>query len=233
MIIKEHKICKNKIHIHFLESITDSRFTPIVYIPGLLGTAEHFREEMKLFYPRKCIAISLRGRGKSDVPDQGYSLSDHVSDIKSVISHCGLQKFILMAYSMGVPYAIEYAWQNIDKVKGLMLLDYPARLPKIFEKWVERAIMQFGNSVEKFAKAYQKESKEIELWDRLSEIHCPVYVFRGGKKDALINDDFEEKYRKNTQKLTFIKFEDSGHELWKPDHKKFTDSILVFINKTE
>jgi pimeloyl-ACP methyl ester carboxylesterase len=123
MSIRESAVKNKDVRIHYLVKDSESNLTPLVYIPGMLGSAEVFVSEMESLSPRKCISISLRGRGKSDVPSTGYSLIDHVSDIESVVNDCNLNKFVLMAYSMGVPYAIEFVAKNSSLIEGLIILE--------------------------------------------------------------------------------------------------------------
>jgi len=39
---------------------------------------------LEYLLPRRCVALSFRGRGNSDTPTNGYDLQDHILDIKSV-----------------------------------------------------------------------------------------------------------------------------------------------------
>jgi pimeloyl-ACP methyl ester carboxylesterase len=96
-----------------------------------ISSAGLYVREIQSLMPRRCIAVSLRARGKSDAPETGYTFEDHVSDIDSVIHHSELKNYCIIAYSMGVPYAIEHAARNTSKVKGLVIGDYKARAPAI------------------------------------------------------------------------------------------------------
>ena len=80
------KFTNTDINIHYIET-TDHviGLLPLVYIPGALGNAEQFIEEMKSIFPRHCISISLRGIGKSDAPLKGYTFEEHILDISAVI----------------------------------------------------------------------------------------------------------------------------------------------------
>ncbi|MBD8031971.1 MULTISPECIES: alpha/beta fold hydrolase [Solibacillus] len=62
------KFTNTGINIHYIETndhVPD--LLPLVYIPGALGNAEQFIEETKSFFPRHCISLNLRGRGKIGV----------------------------------------------------------------------------------------------------------------------------------------------------------------------
>jgi pimeloyl-ACP methyl ester carboxylesterase len=222
------------VKIHYLDNESQDLHTALVYVPGMLGTAEEFTDEMEVFSPRRCISMSLRGRGKSDVPKNGYSLIDHASDIKEVIKECKLQKYIVMAYSMGVPYTLEFASQNTNSIKGLILLDYPSYLPKMSQEWKNNIVDRFGPSIETFAEAIHNESVHMELSDRLEKINCPTLVIRGMKDGGRIKEKDVKIYEEFVDdKLTLIEFKESGHELWEPSYDRFISTIKEFINNVD
>jgi pimeloyl-ACP methyl ester carboxylesterase len=145
MKMMENKDCfanSQNTNIHYLDSASDGNkeTTPLVYVPGVFGFAEQFRDEMLLISNRRCVSISLRGRGKSDAPSNGYSIEEQVSDIEAVVKQSGVQYFCLMAYSMGVPFALKYAIENSSYIKGLILCDYPASYPKLTNTWSTNVI---------------------------------------------------------------------------------------------
>ncbi len=111
-----------------------SALVPVAFIPGFLGSAENYRREMDSLPERRCVAVSLRGRGLSDAPEAEYSFEDHVSDIEAFVDQVGLQGFCLCAYSVGVAYAIGFASSHPGLLAGLILADYSAHYPKVREQ---------------------------------------------------------------------------------------------------
>jgi len=83
----------------------------------MLGQAENFKREMQDFKTRKVISISLGGCGKSSAPC-GYLFDNHYSDVEAVIEDSDLYGFYLMAYLIGVPYAINASLNYPNKVNG-------------------------------------------------------------------------------------------------------------------
>jgi hypothetical protein len=83
------------VKLHYLDSGGEdvSLLVPAVFIPGAIGSAELYLREIQSFAPRRCIAVSLRGRGKSDAPEKGYTFEDHVSDIDSIIQYSELKNY--------------------------------------------------------------------------------------------------------------------------------------------
>src|SRR5207244_9736399 len=114
-------------------------------------------------YTRRTVAISLRGRGKSDGPEHGYSFEDHVSDVSTTVTELGLNSFCLMAYSMAVPYAISFAIRNPLILRGLIIGDYPARYPAFRPQWIQRALTVNppDRARPNVVRALQAESTEI------------------------------------------------------------------------
>lgn len=234
----DNQVNNNGVIIHYLESKSESEInqkSPLVYIPGMLGFAEQFLDEMNEFKPRKCVAMSLRGCGKSSVPLTGYSFDDHFSDVEAVINNCGVSEFYLMAYSMGVPYAINAALKQPDKIKGLIICDYPPRMPQLPKDWVQKVLSNsvVEKSKKHFVTALQQELKETDLTNQLDHIKCPVLVIRGLKEDAMLKNKYLEEYKDRLINLEIVEFKDSGHQLWIPNYERFINVIKDFMEKFE
>jgi pimeloyl-ACP methyl ester carboxylesterase len=218
------------IRLHYLESNATSSgiFTPLVLVPGALQAADVYLREMESLAPRRCVSISLRGRGKSDTPETGYKLEDHVADIEAVIKDSGLVGFCLMAYSMGVPYAVEYASRHPVPLKGLILGDYRAHYPAMGPKWVDYE-MSFPGTKLKAAQGMQRESADLPLWDCLSRIECPTLIMRGGASDSLLPEEEARKYLQQLRTAQVVLFKDSGHDLTKPDYEAYINTLKAFL----
>ncbi|MBO1001330.1 alpha/beta fold hydrolase [Pseudogracilibacillus auburnensis] len=223
---------KDEVTIHYLDSTNDDpNLTPFVYIPGALGFAEQFQEEMKYFSPRRSIALSLRGMGKSDAPQTGYTLEEHVSDIQSVVEKSNVKDYCMMAYSMGVPYALSFVVRNSEQIKGLIICDYPAKYPSIPQTWVDGIISKgiLGTERSHVIQEIQRDSVETYLWKELSSLLCPVLILKGGTEHALLQMEDVEQYKHHLKNVSVVEFSDSGHELWVPDYDRFIHTIKEFL----
>lgn len=178
--VKEKFTTNGNVLIHFLESEVEGDSTPLIYIPGILGSANNFENEMNSLEPRKSISIILRGCGKSSVPLTGYSFDDHYSDLRAVIEEIELKEYYIMAYSMSVPYAIQAAIDYSDKVKGLIIGDYPARISNVPEGWAKKVIESnfVDESKQNSVVGIERELKLIDLTEQLNDIKSPVLVIR-------------------------------------------------------
>jgi pimeloyl-ACP methyl ester carboxylesterase len=224
------------VQLHYLDSSAgDPNLKPIVFVPGAFGSAELYKSEFESFAPRRCVSMSLRGRGKSDAPFSGYSLQDHADDIAAVISSANLSDFVLMAFSMGVPYAIQFSLQTRSPLAGMVIVDYPATYPKISAEWAVqvRKSLPVDMAKPRVIDGLANDSKEVELWDNLGQIAFPILVLRGMEEGARLSDDLVEKYRQRLPQAQIIEFPESGHELWKPSYERFVRTIKEFLQEID
>src|SRR5437867_12592709 len=91
------------VRLHYLDSNPKggARKTPIVFAPGMLGTAEDYLTEMQTLASRRGLAMSLRARGKSDAPKSGYAFQDHLAHITAAVRTANVPDFCPSAYSVG------------------------------------------------------------------------------------------------------------------------------------
>lgn len=224
------------VRLHYIESNRNApaSIPPLVYIHGAYGTAEGFLPEMEALSPRRCVAVSLRGRGKSEAPETGYSFDHHVSDIEALVNHLGLDRFCLMGWSVGVAYSIGYASRHPGSMAGLILLDYPARHPAFPPQWADRVLSDRSLDWKPHAvHAIQRESIETLLWDDLAMVPCPILVIGGGQPESLLKPEHIKKYRQHLPSAEIVVFKDSGHNVSKPDYQRFIRTLTAFLEKIE
>ncbi|WP_232699377.1 alpha/beta fold hydrolase [Brevibacillus daliensis] len=224
--------------IHFVDvNNTIKENVPLIIIPGLSESAEDYISLMERFSPRRCVAITLRGRGKSDTPETGYTLEDHISDIDTVINHLALKEFILLGYSRGVSYAIGYAIKYTKNLKGLIICDYPANHTQLRQGWVE-----FFSSLPPWRgkplsermnlqalHGLQSESTQVSFWDDLPSITCPTLIIRGGKEGALISLETAKQYVEKMPQADVAVFVDSDHNIFEPNVETFIETTNLFL----
>ncbi len=211
-----------------------------------LGIWESAERAIPLFdtLQRHCIALSYRGRGKSDTPLTGYDLQDHVSDLAAVIEHAQLDRFCLLAFSRGVPYAIGYTLQHLDKVAGLILADQPP----LQNKWPQgnaefwKNLVYRGKLVTDFIRPLaldriEQEARRIEFWDCLPRVECPVLIMRGLAATHAIPPDLSEqdslKYQRLLKNVWEVGFEHSGHMIPDDEPDKYADTVGSFLTKLD
>jgi pimeloyl-ACP methyl ester carboxylesterase len=235
-MVQEGWADNNGVRIHYFDtgSFTSSKHAPVVFVPGALTSAKDYLGAAMYLAPRRCIALSLRGRGQSDAPTAGYSLRDQMTDIEAVVEQSGLDVFCLAAYSLGVPCAISYAVCHPEHLSGFIVGDFPACYPALSPDWEKRVASAFSRSVKPHViHALQQESSEELLWDELDGIECSVLILRGGQPDSLLTAEDGEEYRRHLRYAEVVVFEESGHVLWEPQPEQFVDTIREFLDRVD
>ena len=98
--------------------------TSLLFIHGFAGSAEDWNEIVEaLSGDFKLVSIDMPGFGKSAKPDEPeyYSQSFGRAVITSVIKQLGLDKVILVGYSMGGRFALDVVAADSQSVIGLIL----------------------------------------------------------------------------------------------------------------
>lgn len=216
------------VRFQYLEGGERGNGTPAVYVPGFLADAEWFRTEMERLAPRHTVSVSLRGRGKSEAPEAGYSFEDHVEDLDAIISELDLPPFCLIGFSVGVAFAIRYAQDHPDSMAGLVIQDWPAHYRAQTTEWMENAIAkQLGP--EHVIRAIQRESTTVELWDDLEKLKCPVLIMRGGQSGSLLSHEDAQRYQSLLLHAHLVVLDNAGHYVWHPDYETFLAHISGFL----
>jgi pimeloyl-ACP methyl ester carboxylesterase len=234
MAIEQRWVNSGSVRLHYLEQESDSRLTPFLIVPGTFGVAEDYIQEMEALAPRRCITVSLRGRGKSDAPQSGYRFEDHVADITAAAAQLGREKFAIMGYSMGAAYALGFAAAQPGRIAGLIVGDYPARYRALSPKWADRAVASMPDrATPKVAEALQRESSEVLLWDSLRSIESPVMILKGGQPGSLITPEIAAMYRERLKQAEIVTLDRNAHELWRPDFDSYITAIRTFLERVD
>lgn len=222
------------VRIHYIDSKPgcDEHMTPLLYAPPSFGGAEDFRPEMLVLSPRRCVSVSLRGRGKSDQPTSNYTFESQVADIEAVADFTQIGPAIVMGFSMSVPLILGYALRRPEAIKGIIVLDYPARYPAIPEDWPDHVLANTPDIAPRYVlQGIQMGSREVVLWDDLHALQCPVLIVRGEQPGALLDAPSADRYVQafGEERVRIVVFEQSGHELWEPEYGRFIATIQGFV----
>lgn len=233
--LEDRWVDNHGVRLHYLDSISsaDLKLVPILFVPGAFGSTDDYHTEIAALAPRRCVVLSLRGRGKSDAPGRGYSFEDQISDIEAVVGATALDRFCLMGYSLGVAYALGYTGKHTHRLAGLILGDYPARHPAFTREWAERVRPYMPPERQYVLQAMQVEAKETQLWDHLLHLRCPVLIMRGGQEGAILKPEAAEEYLMCCHQARVVVFEASGHALWEPDVETYLTILRRFLGELD
>lgn len=111
---------------------------PIVFVHSFGGSTEHWRNQLDhVRANHRAIAFDFRGHGQSERPNElKYAPHDLVQDIAAVVDSLHLDRFILVAHSMGGHAAVAYVGQHPERVAALLLSGTPGKTPVEISKQV-------------------------------------------------------------------------------------------------
>ncbi|WP_270168619.1 alpha/beta fold hydrolase [Paenibacillus sp. SYP-B4298] len=226
----------NEVNIHYLDSINDSDSTlvPLLICPGLSEVAEEYEDFIKYMLPRRCVVLSFRGRGKSDTPNFGYDLKDHISDVESVVKDAKLDRFNLFAYSRGVSYALGYTRKYPEQIERLIIQDYPSEHKAMPNHWpqdyIDNYIVPFnrsGNIRALAVQGIQRESTQEAIRIKYTK---PVLVMHGLQEGSLLSNEGLEQYKGQYSNIRIEGFSESGHDIRSKEKTKLYEIIKAFLD---
>jgi pimeloyl-ACP methyl ester carboxylesterase len=207
---------------------------PILFSPGITDFADEYTALLEHFLPRRVFVVEVRGRGGSEAPPTGYSVSDHVRDLVAVVDEEGLDRFHVMTFSRGTSWALDLALSDPGRVASFSIGDYPAVEVELPQTFADRMLSTtfrgkpVSDRVERHVlEEVQRASRARELWDRLPELG-PLLVARGGS-GSLVNDDVVAQYRTVRPDVEIVTIPGAAHDLFRPDRTAYPSAIADFI----
>ena len=104
------------------------------------------------------LAYDLRGRGRSDKPETGYSQEIHVEDLQRLLSETRMQNVVLVGHSLGAYIAFRFALKYPEKVSGIIAIDGGAPL-NLWQKL--RALTLVQKSVRRLGRSYTSPNQYL------------------------------------------------------------------------
>ena len=97
----------------------------IVMVPGHGGTIEFFRRNIPAIAEKyHVVAYDMRGHGKSDRINRHLTIDRCSEDLKTLIEVCGLEKPVLLGWSMGSNINMSYVMKyGCEKISGIIVVD--------------------------------------------------------------------------------------------------------------
>jgi len=96
----------------------------LVFVHGFGCDHTNFEAQVRHFSPRRrVVSVDLRGHGRSDAPDQQYTINGFADDVAWLCGALGLVKPIVAGHSMGGMVAATVAERHPDLLLGVVILD--------------------------------------------------------------------------------------------------------------
>ena len=227
------------VRLHALDNgRIDAPQPPVLAIPGMGEYADEYAWLLDALGDRRVVVVDVRGRGRSDVPESGYTWEHHIADLRAVVEALELDRPIVVAFSRGSSYGLGYALTYPADVRGLVVGDYFARHvglpPEIADQQLQskiRGTVIADRMSEHAVRQVVADSREVPLWDRLVELQCPVLVIRGGRKSALVGEELAAQWRDALPTVQMDVIADAGHDLWSRDVDAYLAVLLPFLER--
>ena len=232
MTKQEHFISNGNLKIHCIEvnRPQNENCIPLIVIPGAINSAEHMEEGFAGKLSRHHIIVSLRGRGKSDSPKTGYKLGNHVSDVLAVIEELEIKSCYLFGFSIGSTVAIRVASKVNDKVKALIMGDYPPFFPPFDANWAASVRKHEDRDISEIAiDGLANEGEYTEAAGDFEHIDAPVMLVRGGQKGSAFPADAIPFIKKLVPSIRVETLEESAHYIFEPNPEVLIALIEDFL----
>jgi pimeloyl-ACP methyl ester carboxylesterase len=95
----------------------------ILFLHGFPHDSSLWQHQMAGLNGFRRVAPDLRGLGRSDAPESGYSMATYAADLRSLMDRLVLDRVVLCGLSMGGYIAFECLRLFPERVAGLVLID--------------------------------------------------------------------------------------------------------------
>ena len=95
----------------------------VLFIHGYPLDRTLWRHQVEQLRGYRRIAPDLRGMGRSDAPDLGYSMGTYADDLGALLDALGIDEAVLCGISMGGYIALECVRRWRRRIRGLVLMD--------------------------------------------------------------------------------------------------------------
>ena len=187
---------------------------PILCIHGITANCRCWDVMASNLSPdHRVMAMDLRGRGRSESPDSGYSIKHHCKDILAILDDMELEKVVIMGHSLGAFIAMAFGAQHPERVHRIILVDGGGKLSQIQMMKVFRGIKpsldRLGRVFPSFEdyKDLMKSAPFLKEWTPVLETYYQYEIEEvdGGVRCS-INPAHIQEERENMGKVDFSQF---------------------------
>jgi pimeloyl-ACP methyl ester carboxylesterase len=142
---------------------------PVLLVHGWCCDHTYFAPQFKHFAEQghRVVAPDLRGHGKSEKPEQSYTMQVFADDLLWTCGQFGLEKPIIIGHSMGGIAAFDLAARYPDVPSAVVMLDAAVVLPSAARTAIPRFLEQLrGPDYREVIRQYVANSLFIPTDDR-------------------------------------------------------------------
>lgn len=207
----------------------------------ILGMTTDLSEWQRIIQPLaqhyKVIAFDNRGAGRTDKPDQIYTVEMMAEDTEGLLRALGIARADILGVSLGGRIALALALAHPERVNRLILVSTSARVSR--RPWwfglagmLSRAPI-LGGAYPQPAYAFRRQrqaSTSFNCTDRLGEIHTPTLIMNG-KRDRTVPFPLAEELHAGIADSRLIAFADGHIFLLFSERQPFLDAVTAFLGE--
>jgi pimeloyl-ACP methyl ester carboxylesterase len=104
---------------------------PILLVHGWMCDHTYFAPQAERFAPdHRVVSVDLRGHGRSDKPEQDYTMAGFADDLAWLCGELGLTRPVVIGHSMGGVIALELAARHPELPAAIVAVDSPLLPPQ-------------------------------------------------------------------------------------------------------
>ena len=201
---------------------------PIVFLHALGRDASDWLTVMEsLGAEWRCIALDQRGHGQSVRPRE-YTFEHLEADFQDFIDSLGLDRFVLVAHSMGGTVGWIFAGKNSERLRALVFEDTPA--PTDMHEYPEIPVSPpepVGYDWEARRQLFTQLNSPDPAWrGNAPKITSPTLLIAGSE-----DEEFAENARILPDcEVTTIEV---GHWIHETEAERFTDAARAFLERVD
>jgi len=118
-----------RVSVHGVELALDDEGSgpALLFVHGYPLDGTLWRHQAGAFPGWRTLVPDLRGCGRSDAPDLGYSMATYADDLAALLDAVGVDDVVLAGLSMGGYIGFEFVRRHRPRLRGLVLADTKAQ----------------------------------------------------------------------------------------------------------
>lgn len=111
---------------------------PVVLLNGIMqSTAGWSRQVRELSRRYRVIVHDFRGQGASDKPDEEYTWTMHVEDLRALLDHLGVERVHVVGVSYGAETGMHFALAHPERVRSLVVGTATSEVTPLIRAWAD------------------------------------------------------------------------------------------------